>query len=264
MSEGVLTVTRGRWLNRGWRLLMTGCCFALFGAGGLLLSLVWFNLLLLIQRDPLRRRQLARRSISWSFRLFLRSARALGVLDYHIDNAELLRSERRCLVVANHPTLIDYVLLASAMPEADCLVKAGLQDNLFFCGVIRAADYLVNSHAETLLPDSQRRLAQGDVIIIFPEGTRSEPGMPLKLQRGAANIAVRSGGDLRLVQIVCSQKTLNKQSRWYHIPPEKPIFRVSVRQHIAIDDFIAGEEETYPRAVRHLTQFLQQALTPVD
>ena len=29
-----------------WRLVMTGLCFALFGLGGLLLSVVWFNILL--------------------------------------------------------------------------------------------------------------------------------------------------------------------------------------------------------------------------
>lgn len=36
-------------LNWLWRLAMTGLCFVLFGAGGLLLSLVWFNLLLIVQ-----------------------------------------------------------------------------------------------------------------------------------------------------------------------------------------------------------------------
>lgn len=38
-------------LDRVWRMLMTGLCFALFGLGGLTLSLVWFNLLLIFQRD---------------------------------------------------------------------------------------------------------------------------------------------------------------------------------------------------------------------
>lgn len=31
-----------------WRLVMTGLCFALFGLGGLLLSVVWFNILLVL------------------------------------------------------------------------------------------------------------------------------------------------------------------------------------------------------------------------
>lgn len=38
-------------LNRLWRAAMTGFCFALFGIGGLLLSLIWFNLLLVLVRN---------------------------------------------------------------------------------------------------------------------------------------------------------------------------------------------------------------------
>ncbi|MGX2009020.1 1-acyl-sn-glycerol-3-phosphate acyltransferase, partial [Enterobacter asburiae] len=48
-------------LNRVWRGAMTGVCFALFGLGGLLLSLIWFNLLLIVIRNKPRRRRLARR-----------------------------------------------------------------------------------------------------------------------------------------------------------------------------------------------------------
>lgn len=130
MSESSLSLNRSSRLNWCWRLVMTGCCFGLFSLGGLLLS-VWFRLLLLLQRDEAKRRVWARRSIAFSFRCFLRSARAVGVLDYQIDGIETLRGDRGCLVVANHPTLIDYVLLASVMPDVDCLVKAELRQNIF-------------------------------------------------------------------------------------------------------------------------------------
>lgn len=113
-------------LNRVWRLVMTGLCFALFGLGGLLLSTFWFNVLLIAIWDKARRRRIARRSIAASFRLFLTVAKRLGVLDYQIEGRDILRNEQGCLVVANHPTLIDYVLLASVMPETDCLVKSAL------------------------------------------------------------------------------------------------------------------------------------------
>lgn len=249
-------------LNRCWRIAMTAVSFSLFGLGGLMLSLVWFNLLLLVQRDPVRRRQLARRSISFSFRCFMRTLRLLGVLDYRIEGGGQLRSERRCLIVANHPSLIDYVMLASVMPDVDCLVKADLQRNFFISGVIRSASYLVNSQAETLLPDCQQRLDNGDAIMIFPEGTRTRYGQPLKLQRGAANIAVRCRCDLRIVHIRCTQRMLDKQSRWYQVPPEKPLFTVTVGQRIDSQQFTAGNEEAQPLAARHLTRFLQQALTP--
>ncbi|ENY3785339.1 lysophospholipid acyltransferase family protein [Citrobacter koseri] len=249
-------------LDWAWRLVMTGFCFALFGIGGLLLSVVWFNLLLLLVWNPVRRRRLARRSIATSFRAFLTVAKTLGVLDYRIEGSDVLRQEKGCLVVANHPTLIDYVLLASVMPETDCLVKSALLKNPFVSGVIRAADYLINSQADALLPACQQRLDQGDTILIFPEGTRTRPGEKMTLQRGAANIAVRCGSDLRVVTIHCSEHLLDKQSKWYDVPPAKPLFTVEVRERIAIDPFNDANLQEPALAARQLNRHLLLQLQP--
>lgn len=224
-------------LNWLWRLLATAFCFALFGAGGLLLSQVWFKLLALLVRQPRLRKQLARRSIAASFRFFLLVSRKLGLYDYQIEGAALLASDKGCLVVANHPTLIDYVLLVSVMPGTDCLVKSTLSGNLFIGGVIRAADYLLNSQAQSLLTLCQQRLALGETILVFPEGTRSVPGKEIVLQRGAANIAVRCQCDVRVVTIRCSEHFLDKSSKWYNVPASKPIFHISVRGRVKINDF---------------------------
>lgn len=245
-----------------WRIAMTGVLFILFGSGGLVLSLTWFNLLLVTVPDKGKRRTIARRSISASFRLFLRFGRLLGVFDYRIEGAEKLRSDKGCLVVANHPTLLDYVFIASQAPEIGCLVKASLVNNPCFKGVIRAADYLINSQGETLLPESQRRLAAGESVLIFPEGTRTRPGEPIAVQRGAAQIAVRSGCPLRLVHISCDQRYLDKHSRWYQIPARKPMISVCVRQRINSLDFMAQSDDAPAITARRLSRYLCQALVP--
>lgn len=247
-----------------WRLLMTGLCFALFGVGGLLLSLIWFNLLLLVVRNKNTRRRIARHSISASFRFFLRVAKLTGALDYRIDGADILRDERGCLVVANHPTLIDYVLIASVMPETDCLVKSDLLKNPFVGGVIRAADYLINSQAEVLLSQSYQRLQRGDTILIFPEGTRTRPGEAMSLQRGAANIAVRCVSDLRIVKIRCSEQLLSKQSKWYHVPPTRPLFEVTVGEQVPINTFYDANTQEPGPAARRLNRHLLMKLQYVE
>lgn len=241
-------------LSRVWRILATGFCFSLFGLGGLLLSLVWFNILLVFVRNTTHRRRLARRSISLSFRFFLRVTQAMGVLDYRFHGQEILRQERGCLVIANHPTLLDYVLLASVMPETDCMVKSALLKNPFVSGVIRSADYLINSQADSLLPACQQRLTQGDTILIFPEGTRTRPGEAMTLQRGAANIAVRCASDVRIVTIHCSQRMLDKQSQWYDVPPVKPLFDVVVRERITLTDFYDANRQEPALAARQLNR----------
>lgn len=247
-------------LNWVWRLCMTGFCFVLFGVGGLFLSLVWFNLLLIAVRNRRVRRRIARHSISASFRFFLWVAKQVGALDYRIEGTETLRREQSCLIVANHPTLIDYVLLASVMPEMDCLVKSALLKNPFVSGVIRAADYLINSQGDFLLPESRQRLQRGDIILVFPEGTRSSPGKKMVLRRGAANIAVRCNTDIRIVLIRCSQHLLDKQSRWYDVPPAKPMFEVLVRERVDISRFCDTNTQEPSLAARQLNRYLLQKL----
>ncbi len=261
MAATILTTMALR-LNWLWRLLMTSCCFLLFGLGGWLLSLVWFNALLVIQPNEHRRRYMARRSISASFRFFLRMAQHAGVLNYHIEGAGMLSEDRGCLIVANHPTLLDYVLLASVMPNMDCLVKTTLLRNPFINGVIRAVGYLQNSQTDTLIPDIHQRLNAGDNILIFPEGTRSRPGEPLRLQRGAANIALRCGCDIRVVRINCNPATLTKHSRWFQISSQKPMFHVRVCERITNKNVMTNKHQGQALAARQLTRYLTQLLTP--
>jgi 1-acyl-sn-glycerol-3-phosphate acyltransferase len=252
-------VTNGRGLNWLWRLFMTGFCFAMFGLGGLILSLVLCAMLLL--RDQGRRRRIARHLISLAFRFFLWVSSRLGVLEFRVLGLEKLRSDQGCLIVANHPTLIDYVMLAALMPDLDCVVKADVLSNPFFSGVIRAAGYLINNQPDTFLEESRLRLTSGACILIFPEGTRSRPGQPLVLQRGAAQVAVRCPCELRLVSIHCSENILSKQSHWYDVPVRKPVFTVSVGERLCPDTLFSDTRPEPSVAARRLTRMLTERLS---
>lgn len=248
-----------RAIDRLWRRVATLLSFTLFGGGALVLTLCWFPLALLLFRSARRREWWVQRSIRSSFRLFLWLMSQLGVMSYRVQGAERLDGESGCLLVANHPSLLDYVLLAAVAPRCDCLVKASLWHNPVMGGVIRAAGYLPNAEGAALLPLCQQKLASGGLLLIFPEGTRTTPGQALQLQRGAANIAVRCGADLRLVHIRCTPGTLTKQDRWYHIPPRRPHFEVMVGERVAVAPFLA-EGESPSVAARHLTHYLTTAL----
>ena len=94
-------------------------------------------------------------------------------------------------MLANHPSLIDVVVLISIIPNADCVVKAHLFKNPFLRGVVKNTGYISNADPEGLLVDCKKSLAAGNNLIIFPEGTRTKVGQAVKFQRGAANIALR-------------------------------------------------------------------------
>ena len=62
------------------------------------------------------------------------------------------------LVVANHPTLIDVLVLMSHMPQADCVVKQRYYDHLFLGGTARAAGYIPSRDGPGLIADCVERL----------------------------------------------------------------------------------------------------------
>src|SRR5476651_316384 len=259
-NKPTASLQRSSVFNRIWRWIATGIFFALFGIGGLALSLVWFTLLRLVVRERDVLQQLTHNSIRYSFRFFLHGLRLAGVMDFRIIGADKFKSDHGCLVVANHPSLLDYVILASCMPRCDCIVKQALLQNPFLRGVIKAAGYLVNAGSDTLLLACEARLQAGGTLLIFPEGTRSLPGQPMTLQRGAANIALRAGSDVRIVHISCHPPMLTKHGKWYEIPPVKPEFVITIADKVKVMDFMDDHDLSLALAARRLTQHLRTEL----
>ena len=256
MRETLVPEEKSSLVNRIWRWLATGFFFALFGIGGLLLSIIWFNLLRLIIRQPDRVHRMTLNSIRNSFRFFLSGLRRVGVMDYRFTGDEKFQQDTGCLIVANHPSLLDYVILASRMPRCDCIVKQALLQNPFLSGVIKAAGYLINSGSDALLQACETRLQAGGTLLIFPEGTRSLPEKPMTLQRGAANIALRAGCDVWIVHISCQPPWLTKNGKWYEIPRVKPQFVITVADKVKAEDFLDESDLSPALAARRLTQYL--------
>lgn len=205
----------------------TALSFTLFGVGGLIIGLVIAPLLRLSVRDSEKRQRLARNVIQSIFCAFIGIMKILGILDYQIEDSERLHRPSR-LILANHPSLIDVVFLLAHTPNADCIVKGRLASNPFTRGPIRAAGYITNRDPEEVLDAARSSLAQGNSLILFPEGTRTTPGRPIKFRRGGANIALRTGTTITPVLIHCTPTTLTKGEPWYHIPRRKVQMRLRI------------------------------------
>ena len=243
-----------RKLNRLWRVFATGFVFALFGVGALVISVTMFPLLRLstLNADTARRR--IQRGMQLNFRAFMETMRVLGILTYRVDGAERLREPGR-LIVANHPTLIDVVLLVSQMPEVDCIVKQGLWRNPFLRWPVSWAGYLQNAAGEELIGECSATLRRGHSLLVFPEGTRTVPGEPLRMQRGAAHIALAADSDILPVTITCDPPTLFKGNPWYRVPARRFHMHVVVGEPIAARTFIR-ENEAPARTARRVTQWM--------
>lgn len=232
-----------------WRMLATGFCFASFSLGGLMLSFVVIPLVNLQSRDRVERIRRTRWCVHMTLRIFTRMMSLLGVIDFDTAAAgQVLARQRGKVIIANHPSLIDVVVLISVMPHANCIIKKDLWDNLFIRGVLKAADYIRNSgDMENLIGACQRSLDEGYSLIIFPEGTRTTPGQEMTLQRGASNIALLCKADLVPVLIQCKPTTLTKNEKWYSIPPTKVHFSLQVHPPFELAQF---DTERSSRAIK--------------
>ncbi len=243
-------------INYGWRLAVTGACFVLFFAGGMLCSLLVFPALRFLPGGARQRPVRVKRMVRAFFAALVGILRATGVMRLETSGIARLREASAVLVLANHPSYIDVVVLLSLMPRASCVVKGSLWRDPFFGGVVSAAGYIRNSSPEQLVADCQAALEAGDAVIIFPEGTRSRPNEPLKFLRGAAHVALQSGREIVPVLLQCDPPTLTKGSRWYQIPAQPFCFRVVVRSELRAAR-MADVSEPRVIAARRLTHALE-------
>jgi len=180
-----------------WRMCGTAISFTLFGIGGIFLTLFVFPAVNILYRERARRAEVAQRIVHTTWRLFVWTMVNLGVIDFEVEGAALLRGDTGTVVIANHPSLIDVVLIMSQMDRTQCLVKPGVSDNLFMRGVVAATNYIPNrGDPDRVMQDCVDALQSGHNLVIFPEGSRTVEGQKPRLQRGFANIALRAGAPI--------------------------------------------------------------------
>lgn len=222
----VLIVKRFDYMMR-W--LGTAISFALFGIGGILQGVFIHPLIWFFVRDRQRRITLSRRVVSGSMRLFIGIMRGLRVLDYEIQGREYIVDKQPYLILANHPSLIDVIFLFALFPEANCIVKAAMVRNPLFYALMKSSGYISNADPVAMIVHAIESLAQGNSLILFPEGTRTSSGGKLEFAIGAAAIAVRTHCQCLPVFISCSPTTLTRQDKWYQVPVRRVRFVAAIQ-----------------------------------
>ena len=239
-------------------------CYITFGLGGLLSSLTILPLLRFWPGTPEQRISRVQKAVHFMFRGFVQMLTFTGVINVTPINIERLSLAKGKVVVVNHPTLVDVVVLISLMPNAGCIVKQGLWRNPFMRGVVACAGYIPNRSAELLLTDCRRVLNSGTNLIIFPEGTRTVLGTKINpFARGAANIALRTKTDILPVILRTDSPGLTKQQAWYQIPRRTIGMRVEVGEsllHIRYDEQEGGDAKMARQLTRDLEDYYNKEL----
>jgi 1-acyl-sn-glycerol-3-phosphate acyltransferase len=226
-----------RALERVARSAGSGFLFSVFGVGAVLLAAALLPAARLRARSERPADLIAQRWISRAFALFIELGRRIRIWDFEVSGFERL-GDGGMLIVANHPTLIDVVLLLARLPQCDCVVKRAAWRNPALAGIVRAAGYVPNDDGAAMIDACVDRLRAGRSLLLFPEGSRSPEIGLRRFERGAAHVAIRSGRPVLPVFIDCQPPALKKGQPWYAIPNARMRFRLRAGEPIDVDRMI--------------------------
>ncbi len=194
--------------------------FALFGVVGTATSLaclvpaIWFR--------TRRARQAGQNFIHRLFRFFLWYLDRCGIAVVDAKELVPLSNAAGAILVANHPSYLDAVMIAAKIPNVCCLMKSSLVGNVVLSGQSRLAGYVDNKAGSGLVKTCICRLQEGSNLLIFPEGTRSDGALgPCK--RGFALLARVTERPVQTIIVeVMPPGFLGKRTPFFRVP-ELPV-----------------------------------------
>ncbi|MGA8890648.1 MAG: lysophospholipid acyltransferase family protein [Anaeromyxobacteraceae bacterium] len=210
------------------RVVSTGCAYGLFFTGAVLLGWIVLPGVAALSRPGTDRAIRCRRIVRRSFVLFHDLLRVARVLDYDPRSAGVVLPAGACVIVANHPTLLDVTAIVSALPDTTFVVKSYmyrlplLGRLVHLCAYVESGGGSPAAGARTAAA-CRKRLADGVPVLIFPEGTRSPTRGLGPFKRGATSIARRAGVPLVPLVLQCEPPTLKRGQPWYAVPPVTPV-----------------------------------------
>lgn len=225
-------------------------------------SLLWNGLALLLYPLLPRAtgRRLGRRMISFGYACFWRIAALSGMLRLQAQALKALRDEPGLIVAANHPSMLDAVMLVAWLPRSACVMKASLVRNPFLGPGARLARYIRNDSTRGMVRLAVDDLRQGGQLVLFPEGTRTTRPPVNPFRSALTLIAKRADCPIQTVFIDTDSPYLSKGWPVWRLPPLPIVFSVRLGQrfapaadHVALQReieayFAAGVRHTPPRA----------------
>lgn len=212
------------------RAILGGFFYLMFGVGGLLFS---FVLLFPVPQST------ARRMLRRLFRFFVWLGGATGLFRVEVSHEDRRRlaAFSGAVVVSNHQTLIDAVILISLLGDSVCVTKEAVSRNPFMRVVARSI-LVVNEGPVAVMRQAVRYLSAGVNVLVFPEGTRIPKNAPEHVfRRGAAHIALQSKAPVEPILLECDADVLGKGQPWWDVKDRTVVYKISSKGTVLPSNF---------------------------
>jgi 1-acyl-sn-glycerol-3-phosphate acyltransferase len=162
-----------------------------------------------------------RRGLAWALRGYTRGFCALlGLLVPRqrpvVPPRAQLRQLRGAVVVCNHLSFLDPVLLLSLLPRTISIVRADFFRVPIFGRLLRGAGFLDPerfAEGRAWRDEAARHVRAGGNLLVFPEGTRSRDGSLAPFRKGAFYLARVLAAPIVVLRVVGTDR-LFPPGRW--------------------------------------------------
>lgn len=213
------------------RLVLTAGGFISFYVGGLVLCWLVLPLLWLRGGPHLQRVGRCQAVVHRGFVLFHAYARISGSLSFDPRHCSVRLPPGGCVVIANHPTLIDVTAVMACLEHLTCIVKGPLFHHPAMARLLRYCWHIDGGSGDatagaSVMMQAAERLQMQMPVLIFPEGTRSPPRQLQPFKRGAFEIALRNGVPIVPILLTCDPPALAKGTPWHAYPSRTVQFSI--------------------------------------
>ncbi len=148
---------------------------------------VYMVLLFLFPISKVRRKEKVHNIVSFFLRLFLKLQPTVKSKIINERGEDFLQPS---VIVSNHKSFIDILVLLALSPKFLMMTKAWVWNSPIFGSVVRYLDFFCTDEGyENSLPMLKEKVAEGYSIVVFPEGTRSEDHSIKRFHKGAFYLA---------------------------------------------------------------------------
>jgi 1-acyl-sn-glycerol-3-phosphate acyltransferase len=199
------------------------------------MSLTW-NLVSIVLYPFLSRAQgvvVGRAAISSVYRGFWACAQWLGLMRLDCTALDVLSRDAGLIIAANHPRMLDALLIIARVPRGICIMRTSLMYNPFLGGGARLARYIRNDPPRGMIRSCVANLKEGGQLVLFPEGTRTVTPPINPLRPGITLIAYMAQVPIQTVIIEAESPYLGKGWPIWRTPEFPVVISVRLGQRFA-------------------------------
>jgi 1-acyl-sn-glycerol-3-phosphate acyltransferase len=255
-----------KYIEITWRVVLTAYCFVQFAVQVLWLGKIVIPGILKQGGEVPDSRRQALFQVHRHVSFYIKTLSRLGLVEFDFRGKP---TDQPAAIVANHPSLLDFIVLQIDFPNAVCLYKSQTQSNPVLADFVRVAGYIEGmdgsrSASKRVIDECCQRLEEGHQVVFFPEGTRSKSNTSMRRYRLTGfHAAIRSDVSVQPVVIYCKPLFLGKNQPWHTFSKAKNKMVIEFLKPIRLSD-LPQLEQTAKCLSDHVANLIKDRLHELD